>query len=465
MSAPGALVLKFGGTSLEDGARIRAAADLVLARADAGVPVAVVVSAMGSTTDSLVAAAEAAVQGRTATWRALVDAIENAHMATCSQLFPHSTGPTAAVRSTLARVRGLCQAAEEAGDISGWASDELCSIGELLAAEILAGVVAASRRAIAIDATEILRSDDRFGRARLLAAPSQQLIRSRLDPLLADGVVPVVTGFRASTADGRTTTLGRGGSDTTATAIGALLPATEVWILTDVPGVMTADPRLVPDAQVLPLVSYREALELAFFGARVLHPSSLELPRQHRVQVRILSSFHPATGGTLIGPQLAGSPGVRAVVDTRDARLYTVAGVDGVAFTRVGSVVLEGLDAEGIPTLIVTQSSADNVICFAVSGEHGRRVRTLLADLRARTGLLGDFEETAQAGIVVAVGDAMRGTPGIAANLFSALAEKGINVIAISQGSSELSVSAAVRSHDVPAAVSAIHEAFKLGTS
>jgi aspartate kinase len=461
------LVLKFGGTSVGDAARIRAVAELVLAQSASRPPV-VVVSAMGSTTDTLVAAAQAAQQGQARVWRALLESVEHEHLAACSQLLP--TGPELRslereVRSHLVHVRDLCRAAEGGHRLSGTESDELCSTGELLSANIVARAISAlGQAATAIDAKEIVQTDDRFGRARVIPPTSQRQIRDRLEPILHDGVVPVVTGFRGATAAGECTTLGRGGSDSTATIIGALLPAAEVWILTDVAGVMTADPRLVANAQVIPFLSYREALELAFFGARVLHPSSMELPQRNQVKVRILSSFDTTSGGTVIGPQVASRPGVRAVVDTRDARLYTVGGVDGVAFTKVGSVVLEGLEAEAIPTLIVTQSSADNVICFAVSGEHGPRVRELLVELRAQTGVLGEFEETAQAGIVVAVGDSMRGTPGIAAKLFSALAERGINVIAISQGSSELSVSAAVRSADVGAAVTAIHDAFQLGS-
>jgi aspartate kinase len=368
------------------------------------------------------------------------------------------------VLANLATVRELCRAAAGGRGLSGTASDELCSTGELLSAAIMAHTLSRmGPRATVVDAKEIVQTDDRFGRARVITGASQQLIRERLVPLLKEGVVPVVTGFRAATAAGECTPLGRGGSDSTATIIGSLLPALEAWILTDVAGVMTADPRLVPNARVIPFLSYREALELAYFGARVLHPSSMELPQRTKLRVRILSSLDPSCPGTVIGPQVESRPGVRAVVDTRDARLYTVGGVDEVSFTKVGATVLEGLEAEQIPTLIVTQSSADNVICFAVSGEHGTRVRRLLTDLRLRTGFLGEFEETARAGIVVAVGDSMRGTPGIAAKLFSALAARAINVMAISQGSSELSVSAAVAAQDVAAAVSAIHEAFQLG--
>ena len=460
------LALKFGGTSLGDAARIQAAARLVQSQSAAGTPV-VVVSAMGSTTDTLVAAGEAAQRQPADAWEAMVDAVEREHLATCSELLP--AGPalsalSATVLADLATVRELCRAAAGGRGLSGTASDELCSTGELLSAAIMAHtLIRLGPMATVVDAKEIVQTDDRFGRARVITQASERRIRDRLVPLLRRGVVPVVTGFRGATARGECTTLGRGGSDSTATIIGSLLPASEVWILTDVAGVMTADPRLVPNARVIPFLSYREALELAFFGARVLHPSSMELPQRTRLRVRILSSFDSHSEGTVIGPQVAARPGVRAVVDTRDARLYTVGGVDGVAFTKVGSVVLEGLEAEGIPTLIVTQSSADNVICFAVSGEHGTRVRRLLDNLRSETGFLGEFEEVAEAGIVVAVGDSMRGTPGIAAKLFSALAARQINVIAISQGSSELSVSAAVRAQDVPAAVSAIHDAFELG--
>ncbi len=459
-------VLKFGGTSLGSADRIRSAAQLIAGQVAETVPV-VVVSAMGSTTDSLVRAANAAQLGEQETWRELIDSLEREHLEVCSDLADFSPGaeePAAAILSHLRAVRELCQVAGAERGLSGTQLDEISSTGELLSAAITADTLnKLGLAACAVDAKQIIQTDGRFGRAMVAAQASEHLIRGRLSPLLADRVIPVVTGFRGATAEGSCTTLGRGGSDSTATIIGALLPADEVWIYTDVAGVMTADPRLVPSAKVIPFLSYREALELAFFGARVLHPNSMDLPRHHDVRVRILSSFEPVSQGTVIGPKVKSRPGVRAVVDTRDARLFTVGGVDGVAFTRVGTAVLGGLEAEGIPTLIVTQSSADNVICFAVSGEHGKRVREILRKLRDDTGVLGEIEVTSKAGIVVAVGDSMRGTPGIAAKLFGALAERNINVVAISQGSSELSVSAAVRAEDVAAAVNAIHDAFELG--
>ncbi|MHB1501461.1 MAG: aspartate kinase [Candidatus Dormibacteria bacterium] len=459
-------VLKFGGTSLGSADRIRSAAQLIAGQVAETVPV-VVVSAMGSTTDSLVRAANAAQLGEQEAWRELIDAIEREHLEACSglaDLGPGGEEPAAAIQIHLQAVRDLCQVAESERCLSGTQLDEISSTGELLSAAITAHTLnQLGLAACAVDAKQIIQTDGRFGRAMVAARASEHLIRGRLSPLLEDRVIPVVTGFRGATAEGRCTTLGRGGSDSTATIIGALLPADEVWIYTDVAGVMTADPRLVPTAKVIPFLSYREALELAFFGARVLHPNSMDLPRRHDVRVRILSSFEPASQGTVIGPKVESRPGVRAVVDTRDARLFTVGGVDGVAFTRVGTAVLGGLEAEGIPTLIVTQSSADNVICFAVSGEHGKRVREILRKLRDDSGVLGEIEVTSKAGIVVAVGDSMRGTPGIAAKLFGALAERNINVMAISQGSSELSVSAAVRADDVAAAVNAIHDAFELG--
>jgi aspartate kinase len=316
-----------------------------------------------------------------------------------------------------------------------------------------------------VDATELIVTDDAFGNAALIFEPSRERIRGRLGPLLESGSIPIVTGFRAATREGICTTLGRGGSDYSATILGAALPADEIWIWTDVDGMMTADPQLVPGARVIPELSYREALELSFFGARVLHPKSLELPFRAEIPVLIKNGLNPSAAGTEIGGSLPGRPGVRAIASTREAALFTVTGDRAVSFTRLAALVFGWLDADRVPTLVVTQSSAENVLSFAVNGVDGARVRRRLE--RERSGgegglLVAGVEELADVGVVVAVGDGMKGTPGIAARIFGSIARLGINIAAIAQGSSELSISVVVKSTDLPAAVRAMHDEFRL---
>ncbi len=467
MTGAATRIMKFGGTSLGSAARIFGACQIIVRGKQDG-PVVVVVSAMGETTDVLVRAAHAATHGGGVGWPSLAASLESEHLLCGRSL---TSGQEAEqLRLTLLKhgktLRDFCEGISLRGLVSAQELDAISSLGELMAADLVAAALRAQGLAAEpVDAARLIVTDDHFGQAAPLLAQSQEEIRSTLRPMLADGIIPVVTGFRSRTVEGQCTTLGRGGSDYTATILGSLLPADEIWIWTDVDGVMTADPRLVPHAHLIPELSYREALELAFFGAKVLHPNSMELPHRYGVPVRIRNTMAPDGEGTTIAPGVRNAPGVRAIAHTSDARLFTVGGSDGVSFTRVATTVLGVLDDERVPTLMVTQSSADNVFCFAVDGQHGQRMGDHLERIRAvdlNASGLGSIEETPQVGIVVVVGEAMRGTPGIAARLFGALAERQINVVAISQGSSELSVSAAVGAADIKEAVMAIHQEFAL---
>jgi aspartate kinase len=262
------------------------------------------------------------------------------------------------------------------------------------------------------------------------------------------------------------TTLGRGGSDYSGTIIGASLDADEVWIWTDVDGVMTADPRLVPEARILPEISYREAIELSFFGDKVIHPKTIQPVMKKRISVWIKNSFNPTCPGTRIVPSAAnGQRGVKAITSVSKAHLVTVSGKDTLSFSRLASKVFGSLSLEDIPTLMVTQSSAENVVCFAVHDADLRSVKAKLEksfELELLHDNLAAIEVMPHVAIVVAIGENMKGTPGIAGRAFGALGRHGINIIAIAQGSSELSISFAVKSSEMKEAVKVIHEEFKL---
>ena len=223
---------------------------------------------------------------------------------------------------------------------------------------------------------------------------------------------------------------------------------------------MTADPKMVPEAQVIPELSYREAIELSFFGAKVLHPKSLDLPFQAGIPVLVKNTFNPEALGTEVGGTNPGRPGVRAIASTAEAELFTVTGDRSISFPRLAAQVFGWLDADRVSTLVVTQSSAENVLTFAVNRSDAARVRHRLD--REHGPSLAGVEELPDVGVVVAVGEGMKGTPGIAARIFSSVARLGINIAAIAQGSSELSISLVVKSSDVPAAVLAMHREFGL---
>jgi len=281
------------------------------------------------------------------------------------------------------------------------------------------------------------------------------------------GIVPVVTGFIGASEEGILTTLGRGGSDYSATILGRALSADEVWIWTDVNGVMTADPRVVPGARTIPYLSYAEVGEMAYFGAKVLHPQAIRPARQSNVPVRILNTFQPDHPGTLIKKDPNGNGRmVKAVTAIKGMSLVVIEGsgmlgVPGVAARTFGAVARTGTNV-----LMISQSSSEQSICFVVPTSESARVLSGLREEMSRELDRHDIESVGvQDNIVIitVVGAGMKGTPGIASQAFGALGREHINVVAIAQGSSEYNISIVIDQHDADHAVRCLHEQFKLG--
>lgn len=289
--------------------------------------------------------------------------------------------------------------------------------------------------------------------------------RATLLPLLERGHVPVVTGFIGATADGVITTLGRGGSDYTASIIGAAIDADEIWIWTDVDGVMTANPSEVPGARTLDEISYSEASELAYYGAKVLHYKTILPAFRQRIPVRILNSFNPTHPGTRVSVEGdADARGVKAVTSIRNVSLVAISGTGMQGIPGIVAKAFDVVADQQANVLMISQASSENNICFVISqSEAPRVVKALRASLEFELAR-GHIEEISDqpVAIVAAVGDHMRGTPGIASGVFGALAAEHINVIAISQGSSERNISLVVTESDAAKAVRAIHAAFQL---
>src|SRR5690242_4493168 len=258
--------------------------------------------------------------------------------------------------------------------------DTLSSLGEVMSSTLVAAILRSrGLKSEAVDAVECIVTDDNFGNASPLFEETTAKTHERLGPLVKSGVLPVVTGFRGATAEGVCTTLGRGGSDFSATILGAALDADEVWIWTDVDGVMTSDPRLVPGARILPEISYREAIELSFFGAKVLHPKTIQPVMKKKIPVWIKNSFNPSCPGTCIVPHSASSQkGVKAITSVSKADLITISGKESLSFAQLAAKAFGSLSLDEIPTLIVTQSSADNVLCFAVHNSDLARAKAQL---------------------------------------------------------------------------------------
>jgi aspartate kinase len=360
------------------------------------------------------------------------------------------------------RFADLCGAVQVLGELTPRALDTISAMGEQMSVRILAaGLRAAGVAAEAVDATELIVTDDTFQAANPLPEATARQSSERLLPLLAAGTVPVVTGFMAATEDGVTSTLGRGGSDFSAAILGQALAADEVWIWTDVDGVMTADPRLVPEARTIPSLTYREVAELAFYGARVLHPKTIRPCVENGIPLRIKNTFNPDHPGTVIIPDSAGARnGMKAVTAIEDLSLITVEGKGMIGVPGIAARTFGAVARHGVNVLLISQASSEQSICFAVPARH---TETVITDLEAAFAVELDRQDIDRVwamrpvSIVTVVGAGMRGTPGIAGRIFGVLGEQAVNVIAIAQGSSECSISIVVDEPDTPAAVRHIH--------
>ena len=343
--------------------------------------------------------------------------------------------------------------------------DAILSYGERISAPIVAATLTRNGvTAEALSAEGLLITDDSFGQANPIAELTRERVAAQLLPRMRYGTVPVVTGFVGSTADGVTTTLGRGGSDYSAAVLAAALDARECRIYTDVSGVYSADPRIVPDAKPLPAISYAEAAELSYFGAKVIHPRTVLPAVEAGIPVRILNTFAPADPGTTI---TASTPKddtvVKATTSLGDLGMVTVQGAGMSGVPGFAARVFDTTAAEQVSVLMISQASSENSICLVVPNESVKPLESALRKMFSKELARHDVEKVAieaPVAIVSAVGEGMRGTPGVAARLFSAIAQAKVNVLAIAQGSSELNISLVVHEKDRETAVRAVHREF-----
>lgn len=463
----GLLVMKFGGTSMGSAERMRTAAQICSA---APCPCVVVVSAMSKVTDLLLTTLRAAEEGDRESVAQNIAALEQRHADTCRELLaPERQAPILAVIHSLI---------EEFERISGGilmlaerpprAVDEALAIGERLSATLMAAFLDANGiPAIAVNAREVVVTDAIFGNANPLMGLTRERAAQVLGPHLDAGLIPVVTGFNGATADGKPTTLGRGGSDFSASILAAALDAKELWIWTDVDGIMSADPRLVPDAAVLDIVTYREAAELAYNGAKVLHPRTIAPLVEKGIPVWSKNSFNLAAVGTKIVPQATGN-GPRAVTSMGNVALISIEpSSPAINGTMLMGRALEALGRANAEVLAFTSSSYRQSFCFLIRKDE---VQSSLESLQAELSLelthayVAPIEVDDNVGLLAVVGEGMAGHPGLAGKIFTAISRDKVNIIAIAQGSSELTISIVVRRDGLERAVKAVHAICDLGS-
>jgi bifunctional aspartokinase / homoserine dehydrogenase 1 len=454
-------VHKFGGTSLGSAERIVSAAHL-LQKAAARGPVVAVASAMGGVTDVLLQAARDAERGRLAPARAAVAAIRQRHLEAARGI-SEATGKAVEFDGRLldeltTALSGISMLRERTPRVT----DLVSSFGERLSAPMVSAALSVlgvpSRP---VDARTMIITDDRHGAAQCDRKKSDPKIRRTLQPLVSKGVVPVVTGFIGRSPSGETTTLGRSGSDTTAALVGAALHASEVVIWTDVDGVLSADPRIVPDAHLLRRLSYREAAEMTYFGAKVLHFPAVLPAIAAGVPLVIRNSFAPKGPGTTISAKGSPGRGIRAVTAISGMCLISLngggmAGIPGIAARVFGTTARIGVSV----VMFSQASSEQNMALLIPEADRARTVAALDQEFRYErlTGAIDGVSARVGIAIVAAVGDGMRGTKGVAAKVFDAVARADVNVEVIAQGSSECNISFAVEERDRAAAVKALHK-------
>jgi aspartate kinase len=458
--------MKFGGSSLANASRINKAAKIVQTFSK-GNSIVAVVSAIGDITEKLIKIGEFAQNGEASGARKLVAAVQALHTKTAQQVSARDDkqlgGKIAKINQELERtVDGL----SHLKDMTPRTRDYLLSFGERLSAPIFAE----SLRSLGLKARELtgaeagITTDENFGEAKPLIELSYQQIHDSLEPAIAKKQIPVVAGFTGSTVNGSITTLGRGGSDYTASLIGAAISADEIWIWTDVDGLMTADPRIVKDAAVLSKVSFGEALELSYFGAKMMHPRALQPALQKKIPVRIRNSSKPTKEGTLVSDKAGNSSGhvVRAISIIRSVGVVTVGGSGMMGAPGVAARIFQTLGSNNVNVVMISQGSSEAAIsCVIARKDLDKAVRALQLTLLGQ-GYIDRVASEKDACIIAVVGAEMKGTPGVAARIFSSVAKKGINVRMVAQGSSEYNVSFVVSEHEGPEAVRALHEEFQL---
>jgi aspartate kinase len=446
------IVMKFGGTSVEDAAAIARAADIVRSRLPQQ-PV-VVVSALARVTDTLLAMGQAAGGGHREQALELSRTLRERHYNVAGELLGTGlfTEFHAELESGFDALDELLRGIAAVGELTPRTQDNVLSFGERLSSAIVAAAFSArGLDSTLVDSRQCIVTDATHTRALPQMEETHARLNERLAPLLQRGRVPVMGGFMAATADGVPTTIGRGGSDFTAAIVGAVLGAACIEIWTDVDGMKTTDPRLCPEALRIKTISFDEAAELAYFGARVLHPATLLPAIQKNIPVLVLNSRNPKNEGTRITARAPRCRNVfKAIAAKRRITIVDVVAARMLMAHGFLKAIFEVFDRHRCPVDVVSTSE----VSVSLTVDSNEAIPAVAADLAA----LADVKYEGRKAIVCLVGENIRGTPGIAAQVFAAISD--INVRMISQGASEINLTFVIDEDQVPEAVRRLHSQF-----
>jgi aspartate kinase len=461
--------MKFGGTSVGSGEHIRHVADLINNHLVEGYQMVVVVSALKGVTDALIEASEKARSGNRDNVHKILQKMTEKHVAAAgnaikNKLIREEVEQT--LKKNLDELEKVFTGIIYLGELTPKSKDYVLSFGETMSTLIVWGTL----RDLGLSAQYFtgknagIVTDSNFGEARPMMKVTAHQVKQKIEPLLEKRIIPVVTGYIAATQDGEITTLGRGGSDYTATIIAAALEADEVWVWTDVDGLMTSDPKIVPSAKVIPELSFQEAIEMAIFGAKAMHPRALEPAMEKEIPVRIRNTFNLQNLGTLIVKEQKIKPKdvVKGITLINNLALVNVSGAGMVGTPGTAAKIFDILGKNNINVLMISQSASEANISFILQREVLERAVSTLEIALLASGLIREVTAEDDVCVVAVVGAGMKGTPGVAARMFGAIAHRGVNMRMIAQGSSELNISFVVKETDGEKAVLAIHEEFEL---
>jgi aspartate kinase len=458
--------MKFGGTSVGSTEGLEYVVRIVSQANKEWQKVMVVTSAFSKVTDSLLESARQAARGNQAPYLDTLEMLKKRHLQALHHFSPQDQDQVSnELNDLIQNFQHLVQAIVVLGEATPRALDAVAGLGERLAVRVVAAILRNQGiPTLAVDATDLIVSDGQHQAAVPLMQPTQKKADMVLQPMFAKGIVPVVTGFIAATLNGVLTTLGRGGSDYSAAILGVVMDADEVWIWTDVDGVMTADPRLARDARTVPELSYREVSELAFFGARVLHPKTIRPVVEAGKILRVRNTFNPSHPGTIITNEMdkkeQQSSIIKAVTAVREVQLITVEGRGMLGVPGVAARIFSAVATTGATVPFITEASSEQSLCFAVPSDMTPAVlavleKSLSQEIEQRN--IDRIWASEEVVIVTAVCPQMRYRWGVAGKIFTALAESEVNVLAIAHGSSEVSISLVVGTNDLETTIQAMH--------
>ena len=460
------LIMKFGGTSVGSIDGLAQVVQIVRQASLDWQQVVVVSSAFSKVTDALLESARQAAKGDLAPFHETLAMLTERHHQAVEYYSPSNLKQVKLeLGKLIENFQHLIGAIGVLGEATPRALDAVVGLGERLAVRVIAAVLRSQGiPAQAMDATQLIVSDDQFQSAIPLMQLTQEKTCQVLGPLFEQHIVPVVTGFIAATPEGIPTTLGRGGSDYSAAILGVVLDADEVWIWTDVNGVMTADPRLAHDTRTVPELSYREVSELAYFGAKVLHPKTIRPVIEAGKVLKVLNTFNPSHPGTLITEDLNGNGKqagiIKAVTAVRDVQLITVEGRGMLGVPGVAARIFSAVATTGATVPFITEASSEQSLCFAVPADMTPAVlevleKSLKQEIEQRN--IDRIWASEEVVIITAVCPQMRYRWGVAGKIFTALADSEVNVLAIAHGSSEVSISLVVSASDLETTIQAMH--------